>query len=144
MPAARHFDEQPRCDACNAYGDWCEAADEYRCDDCWVTEDDVTKDRHDAFLRKMVEDEYWVKIRGAKAIHDLICNVAADRYGHGSAEHCAEIDRARETFDTVIREAQSAKPARLAQLRANDASDSASPRLIVVGDHQPELSWRAA
>lgn len=128
MSASRHHDEQPRCDVCNAYGDYCEAVEEYRCDDCWTTEEQEEGERHDTFLRKLVDDEYWAKIRGAKAIHDLVCGMAADKHGHGSPEHCAAIDNARATFDTVIREAQAAKPTRLAQLRANDLAEDERER----------------
>ena len=81
-------------------------------------------ERHDAFLRKLVDDEYWLKIRGAQAIHDLICGVAADKYGQHSPGHCAEIDRADETFRNVVRQAQEAKRTRLAQLRANDVAEN--------------------
>lgn len=66
MPAARRHDDQPRCDQCNNYGDWCEAADEYRCDSCWLSEEAAEAERHDAFLHKLVDDEYWFKVRAAK------------------------------------------------------------------------------
>lgn len=90
-------------------------------------------ERHDAFLRKLVDDEYWLKIRGAQASHDLICGVAADKFGQHSPGHCAEIDRADETFRAVVQQAQADKITRLAKLRANDAvvAERETPRIYL-------------
>ncbi|NGX99832.1 MAG: hypothetical protein G4V63_33030 [Candidatus Afipia apatlaquensis] len=123
MPAARRHDDQPRCDQCNNYGDWCEAADEYRCDSCWLSEEAAEAERHDAFLHKLVDDEYWFKVRAAKIVFDLEVGTAADKLRLNlisAAERASLFAAADKKFTDIIAEARADKPVRLAKLRAND------------------------
>src|SRR4051794_13766086 len=65
-------------------------------------DDALETERHDAFLRSLADDEYWVAVRGAKALHDLACGSAADKFGHGTDQHCAAIDDANRAFDLTV------------------------------------------
>ena len=117
--------EQRRCEQCSDYADYCEAAGEYRCDGCWLSAEQAETERHDTFLQKLVDDEYWHAVRGAKAIFDHEVGVATDKFGAGSADLAAAFAAADRKFTDVIVAARAAKPVRLAQLRANDVSEAA-------------------
>ena len=104
---------------------------------------DSEADEHDAFLRKLVDDEFNFKARMAKAIFDLEASAALDL---PTLEYMAAYEAANKRFNATIAEARADMPVRLAKLRANDEAENEreTPRIITIGDHSPEASQRSA
>jgi len=69
-------------------------------------------------LTRMADTEYKFAMGQAQILFDFTCGVAVDLFGHGSKEHCAAIDRAREQFAWTQAAAATARDARIAELRA--------------------------
>ena len=48
MPAPKHHDDQPRCDQCNAFGEYREKHNSYFCEPCAYWADDNLEEMDDA------------------------------------------------------------------------------------------------
>lgn len=99
----------------------------YRRSDVSVDDADHAEaaERHDAFLRKMVDDEYWHAVRGERADLQLETGVATDKFSPGMIAYAAAIKAAEAKFNAAIVTAHAVMPGRLAFLRSNDEEEAA-------------------